>query len=73
MVDVLEEVPVAPSSMEAMTLSVSTSRTATLGPLGAGASLESSGLERAMEGATAAVAAIELMRKWRLFIGASPF
>jgi hypothetical protein len=58
--------------MEAMTLSVSTSRTATPGPPGAGASLESSGLDRAREGATAAVAAIELMRKWRLFIGASP-
>jgi hypothetical protein len=49
--------------MEAMTLSVSTGRTATLGPPAAGASLEASGLDTATEGATAAVAAIELMRK----------
>jgi hypothetical protein len=55
-----------------MTLSVSTSRTATLGSLGAGASLESSGLDRAMDGAPAVVAAIELMKKCRLFIGDSP-
>jgi hypothetical protein len=49
--------------MEAMTLSVSTGRTATLGPPVAGASLEASGLDTATDGATAAVAAIELMRK----------
>jgi hypothetical protein len=58
--------------MDAMTRSVSTSRTATLGPPGAGASLESSGHGRAMEGAAAVLAAIELMRKRRLFIGDSP-
>jgi hypothetical protein len=58
--------------MEAMILSVSTSSTAILGPPGAGASLESSGLGRAMDGAAAVVAAIELMRKRRLFIGDSP-
>ena len=49
--------------MEAMTLSVSTGRTATLGPPAAGASLEASGLDTATDGATAEVAAIELMRK----------
>jgi len=49
--------------MEAMTLSVSTGRTATLGPPDAGASLEASGLDTAMDGATTEVAAIELMRK----------
>jgi hypothetical protein len=51
------------------TLSVSTGRTATLGPPAAGASLEASGLDTATDGATADVAAIELKRKWRLFIG----
>jgi hypothetical protein len=55
--------------MEAMTLSVSTSRTATLSPSAAGASLEASGPDTATDGAPAEVAAIELMRKWRLFIG----
>jgi hypothetical protein len=49
--------------MKAMTLSVSTGRTATLGPAAAGASLEASGLETATDGATEEVAAIELMRK----------
>jgi hypothetical protein len=49
--------------MEAMTLSVSTGRTATLGPPAAGASLEASGLDMATDGATTEVAAIELMRK----------
>jgi hypothetical protein len=63
MVDVLEEVPVDPSSMEAMTLSVSTGRTATLGPPAAGASLEASGLDTATDGVTTEVAAIELKRK----------
>jgi len=52
-----------------MTLSVSTGRTATLGPPAAGTSLEGGGLEAVTDGAVAAVAAIELMRKWRLFIG----
>jgi hypothetical protein len=49
--------------MEAMTLSVSTSRTATLGPPAAGAALETSGLDTATDGGAAAAAAIELMRK----------
>src|SRR5437763_16890757 len=53
--------------MEAMTLSVSTSRTATPGVPAGGAALETRGLDtRTDKGA--AVAAIELMRKWRLFI-----
>src|ERR1035438_6022707 len=56
-------------SIGVVTLSVSTSRTATLGPPVASASLEPGGLDTATDGATAAVAAIELMRKWRLFIG----
>src|ERR1017187_1514398 len=55
--------------MEAMTRSVSTGRTATLGPPAAASSLEADPLDTATDGATAAVAAIELMRKWRLFIG----
>jgi hypothetical protein len=46
-----------------MTLSVSTGRTATLGPPAAGASLEASELDTATDGATAEVAAIELIRK----------
>jgi hypothetical protein len=50
-------------SMKAMTLSVSTGRTATLGPPPAGASLEASGLDTATDGATTEVATIELMRK----------
>jgi hypothetical protein len=54
--------------MGAITLSVSTGRTATRDPP-AGASLEATGFDMATDGATAAVAAIELMRKWRLFIG----
>jgi hypothetical protein len=49
--------------MEAMTLSVSTSRTATLGPPAAGAALEASGLDTTMDRGTAALAAIELIRK----------
>src|ERR1035437_6010019 len=55
--------------MGVVTLFVSTSRTATLGPPVASASLEPSGLDTATAGRPAAVAAIELMRKWRLFIG----
>jgi hypothetical protein len=49
--------------MEAMTLSVSTSRTATLGAPAAGAALKRSGLDTTTDRGTAAVAAIELMRK----------
>jgi hypothetical protein len=49
--------------MEAMTLSVSTGRTATLGPPAAGASLEASGLDKATGGATTEAAAIEVIRK----------
>jgi hypothetical protein len=45
------------------TLSVSTGRTATLGPPAAGASLEAGGLDMTTDGATTEVAAIELMRK----------
>src|SRR3954453_23525290 len=59
--------------MGVVTLSVSTSRTATLGAAGAGGSAEASGLDTAVDGATTVVAAIELMRKWRLFMGDFPF
>jgi hypothetical protein len=48
--------------MGAITLSVSTGRTATRDPP-AGASLEATGFDMATDGATAAVAANELMRK----------
>src|SRR5438270_4206154 len=52
-----------------MTLSVSTRRRETLESPAAGASLAMTGLATATVGATAAVAAIELMRNRRLFIG----
>src|SRR4051794_38435453 len=58
--------------MLVVTLSVSTSRTATLASSDVGAALESSGPERrgleAAETGTAAVVAIELVRNFRLFM-----
>jgi hypothetical protein len=51
-----------------VTLSESTSSTATLGGLAAGAALERRGLDATTDSGTAAGTAIELMRKQRLFI-----
>jgi hypothetical protein len=59
--------------MEAMILSVSTGRTATLVPSAASASLEPGEFDSAAAGRMAVLAAIELMRNWRLFIGDFPF
>jgi hypothetical protein len=53
--------------MGVVTLSVSTSRTATLGSLATGAEDEMSGFATTERG-TRAFAAIDVMRKWRLFM-----